>query len=137
ATGFRHPWFRVGVIITHWNGLPIDRAVALNAEQQMGSNPEARHARGLEAMTIRPLMLSVPPDEEWVIVRFLVKGAPHEVTFRWRVIEPSPAPGGVDPDDSSSPLAYGLGYDALTETARRVKKTLFAPKALAVEQRML
>lgn len=136
APGFRHPWFKAGVIVTHWNGTPIEREVELNAERQMGSNPEARHARGLEAMTIRPLMLSVPPDEEWVMVRYLAQGEPHEIQFRWRVLEPTASPNGVDPDSSESAAAFGLGYDALTETARRVKKALFAPKALEAEKRM-
>lgn len=136
AAGFRHAWFKQGAVVTHWNGLPIDRAVDLNAEQQMGSNPDARHARGLEAMTIRPLFLTVPPDEEWVMVRYLTKGEPHEIQFRWRVIIPTPSPDGVDPDDAEALAAFGLGYDALTETARRVKKSLFAPKAVAEEKRM-
>lgn len=136
ATGFRHTWFKAGVIVTHWNGTPIDRAVALNAEQQMGSNPEARHARGLEAMTIRPLMLTVPPDEEWVMVRYLAKDGPHEIQFRWRVLEPTPSPDSVDPNKSETLSAFALGYDALTETARRVKKFLFSPQALETEKRM-
>lgn len=134
--GFRHTWFKPGVIVTHWNGLRIDRAVALNAEKQMGSNTDARHARGLEAMTIRPLMLSLPPDEEWITVRYLAKGETHESQFKWRVIEPEPSPTGVDPDNGDNPTAYGLGYDALTEIARRVKKTLFARKAVETEKRM-
>lgn len=136
AEGLRHTWFRPGVIITHWNGLPIHRAVALNAERQMGSNPDARHARGLEAMTIRPLMVTLPPDEEWVTIRYLTKEQAHESQFKWRVIEPEPSPMGVDPDNSETPTAFGLGYDALTETARRVKKTLFARKAVQAEKRM-
>ncbi|HZQ09545.1 MAG TPA: S41 family peptidase, partial [Anaerolineae bacterium] len=136
VAGFRHPWFKPGVIVTHWNGLPIERAVALNAEQQAGSNEDARHARGLEAMTIRPLMLTVPPDEEWVTVRYLAKGEPHDAQFRWRVIEPPLSPNAVDPDLSDSIASYGLGYDALAETARRVKKALFAPRALETEKRM-
>lgn len=134
--GFRHTWFKPGVIVTHWNGLRIDRAVALNADRQMGSNTDARHARGLEAMTIRPLMLSLPPDEEWITVRYVAKGETHESQFKWRVIEPEPSPTGVDPDNGDHPTAYGLGYDALTEIARRVKKTLFARKAVETEKRM-
>lgn len=137
AQGFRHSWFKPGVTVTHWNGTPIERAVELNAENQMGSNPEARHARGLEAMTIRPLMMTIPPDEEWVMVRYIAKGEPHEIQFRWRVLIPSYAPESVDPNESSDVASFGLGYDVLTETARRVKKTLFAPKALETEQRML
>ena len=136
APGFRHQWFRAGVVITHWNGTPIERQVELNAEHQMGSNLEARHARGLEAMTIRPLLLSVPPDEEWVMVRYVAQGEPHEIQFRWRVLEPTPSPNSVDPNSTESLAAFGLGYDALTETARRVKKALFAPKAVEAEKRM-
>lgn len=135
AQGFRHTWFKAGVVVTHWNGMPIHRAVELNAENQMGNNPDARHARGLEAMTIRPLVLTIPPDEEWVDVGYLAKGTAHEIQFRWRVLEPTLAPGSVDPNKSDI-SAFGLGYDALTETARRVKKTLFAPKALETEKRM-
>lgn len=136
AQGFRHTHFKAGVLVTHWNGTPIDRAVELNAENQMGSNPEARHARGLEAMTIRPLMLTIPPDEEWVMVRYIAKGEPHDIQFHWRVLEPTTSPDSIDPNSSASSSAYGLGYDALTETARRVKKVLFAKKALETELRM-
>lgn len=136
AQGFRHSLFKPGVVITHWNGTPIDRAVELNAANQMGNNPEARHARGLEAMTIRPLMLTIPPDEEWVMVRYIAKEEPHEAQFRWRVLEPTAAPDSVDPNKSETASAFGLGYDVLTETARRVKKTLFAPKALETEKQM-
>jgi hypothetical protein len=70
------------------------------------------------------------------MVRYLAKGEPHEAQFRWRVLEPTVAPDSVDPNKSDSASAYGLGYDALTETARRVKKTLFAPRALETEKRM-
>lgn len=137
AEGFRrHAWFKPGVIVTHWNGLPMHRAVELNAEYQMGSNPDARHARGLEAMTIRPLMLTVPPDEEWVTIRYLAKGEPHDIQLRWRVIEPTESPNAADPNLSDVQASYGLGYDALTETARRVKKILFATKSLETEKRM-
>jgi len=40
-------FFRPGVTVTHWNNIPIDRAVELNAEREAGSNEDARHARGL------------------------------------------------------------------------------------------
>lgn len=134
--GFHHPNFKRGVVITHWNGIPIERAVELNAARQAGSNAEARHARGLEAMTIRPLGFTLPPDEEWVMVHYLTDGEPHTIQFKWRVIEPPPSPSGVDPNSSASPASFGLGFDALTETARRVKKTLFAPDAMEAEQRI-
>lgn len=47
--------FEPGVEVMHWNGIPIETAVARNAERQAGSNPAARHARGLDSLTLRPL----------------------------------------------------------------------------------
>ncbi len=41
--------------------MTIERAIARNADRQAGSNPSARHARGLQLLTRRPLD---PPDEE-------------------------------------------------------------------------
>ena len=40
--GFRAPPFGAGVEITHWSGMPIERAVALNADRFAGSNDAAR-----------------------------------------------------------------------------------------------
>jgi len=63
--------FKEGVEVVFWNGVPIKRAIELNGEKQAGSNPEARFARGLDTLTIRPLDMSLPPDEEWVDVTYL------------------------------------------------------------------
>ena len=46
-----------------WNGVPIVRAIEINGESQAGSNPDARFARGLDNLTIRPLNSTLPPDE--------------------------------------------------------------------------
>ena len=40
--------FGVGAEILYWNGVPISHAVELVAERANGSNPYARHARGVE-----------------------------------------------------------------------------------------
>ena len=40
------PKLTPGAEITHWNGVPIDLAVAHNASREAGSNEEARRARG-------------------------------------------------------------------------------------------
>ncbi len=68
--GFEHVTFAPGVEVTHWSGVPIDQAVTINAEREAGSNEAARHVRGLDAMTIRPMSQSLPPDAEWVIVGY-------------------------------------------------------------------
>ena len=68
-----------GVEVTHWNGMSMEHAVARNGERQAGSNPDARHARGLNSLTMRPLAGSLPPDEEWVTLRYVPAGrAGHE-----------------------------------------------------------
>src|SRR5262245_9703451 len=53
--GYSPPGFEPGVEVTHWSGIPIEHAVELNATRFAGSNAAARHARGLESLTIRPL----------------------------------------------------------------------------------
>lgn len=132
--GFEHPTFKPGVVLTHWNGVPIERAVELNADRQAGSNEDARLARGIESMTIRPLAQSAPPDEEWVVIGYLEGDEPQALLIEWRVFEPDPSPEGVDPTAVDEPAARNLGIDAKTEAVRRAKKTLFAARAMEAEQ---
>lgn len=65
--------FRPGVEILFWNGTPVQRAIEINGETQAGSNSEARFARGLDNLSIRPLEMSLPPDEEWVEITYRTK----------------------------------------------------------------
>jgi hypothetical protein len=65
------PSFVQGVEVLYWNGVPIEKAIAANADRQAGGNPAARFARGLSSLTIRPLTHGLPPDEEWVTLRYL------------------------------------------------------------------
>ncbi len=136
AGGLGDEHFKAGVEVTHWNGVPIDRAVELNADRQAGSNPDARHARGLSTMTIRPMGLSAPPDEDWVVLGFASEGEAREIRLGWQVLEPDPSPTGVDPNALDDPAARSLGQDALIEAVRRTSKTLFKPEAMEVERRM-
>ena len=69
----REARFERGVEVLAWNGLPIARAIEINGEAQAGSNPDARFARGLDNLTIRPLNTSLPPDELWVDILFRAK----------------------------------------------------------------
>lgn len=126
-----------GVEVTHWNGMPIARAVELAGAQNPGSNPEARHARGLARFTIRPLLKSVPPDEEWVIVRYR-KGprAPaHELRVDWRV---ALLPEGHDAPPDGAPLrqAMGRGLDVETDKIGIIRKRMWVPKVLEDERRL-
>ena len=61
-------FFEPGVEALYWNGVPIHRVIELNGEHQAGSNTEARLARGIDNLTVRPLDTSLPPDEQWVDV---------------------------------------------------------------------
>lgn len=135
--GFTHPTFGVGAQLTHWNGIPIDRVVELNAARQAGSNTDARHARGLEALTIRDMSQSAPPDELWVDINYLpaAGGAAQQLRLDWNVFAPDPSPNAVDPANAEATAARTLGYDAATENRRRAKKSLFNPAAMDLEAR--
>jgi hypothetical protein len=133
--------FQVGVTVTHWNGIPIERAVELNAAREAGSNPDARFARGLEALTLRPMALSAPPDEAWVIIGYQPVGQAQtlERRFQWQVIDPPATASGVDVDDPIAVLgdaAVNLGFDAETEAVRRARKAIFDPPAMEREREM-
>jgi len=66
ATESNAAFFKPGVEAVYWNGVPMRRAIEINGENQAGSNPEARFARGLDNLTVRPIDTSLPPDEKWV-----------------------------------------------------------------------
>ncbi len=127
--GFQDTNFKPGAILTHWSGVPFDRAVVINGERHAGSNVAARRARGFERMTIRPLMMSLPPDEEWVDVRFRSpSGDEHEARFDWHVVSPPAATEGPSSPSGALDLegaAFGerlsVGVDVQTESVRVLK----------------
>lgn len=120
--------FKDGVTITHWNGVPIERAVANAADRHAGSNPAARHSRGLAGLTQRPLVIVAPPDEEWASVSFIgLDGTAREARFAWRTLGLPTLIAGADPD-AVSPEAAALGFDLETVAVQRVRQDLFAPQ---------
>ena len=129
----------VGAEITHWNGMPMAIAVERNAEREAGSNMPARLARGLENMTLRPVSMSLPPDEDWVDVTYRVGAVTRESRIPWRVFESATEVTGGDasaslPTGTKAPASQLVGLDLRTELARQIKLTLFAP-SVAKEQR--
>ncbi|MGY1776777.1 S41 family peptidase [Geodermatophilus sp. SYSU D00804] len=128
APGISDPTFRVGVEVLYWNGVPIERAVAVAADRFAGSNRPARLARGIESLTIRPLRLHLPPDEEWVTVTYLdADGVRRELRVPWLVAPNVPPMADAD---AVTPAAASLGLDLLTDEVGRAQALLYAPRAV-------
>jgi hypothetical protein len=130
------PNFKPGAVPTHWNGVPIDRAVEVNAEREAGSNLAARHAQGLASLTNRWLGMSLPPDEDWVVLRYKDGSTVRESRFDWQALQPGTPASGIDPLGARGGAAAGLGLDAKTEMQRRVRKQLFSAAAMRAERQM-
>lgn len=121
---FAEQGFEEGVEITHWNGVKIDRAVELYADRETGGRPDARKARALESLTLRPLLYALPPDEDWIVVTFrTTEDEQGEVQLRWRFATGRDVPLAAEARGAAQ-LAYG--GDPAAEAVRRVKKMLFA-----------
>ncbi|MCH9753104.1 MAG: peptidase S41 [Alphaproteobacteria bacterium] len=140
--GFSQPPFEPGVQIVSWNGAPIELAIIANAERFAGSNQDARIARGIERMTIRPLIQSLPPDEDFVLVQYLTNdGELHEMRVDWLVFTPDgsgtqfwdAASEGADVPHS----AFAIGMDLDAQIAGLARKSLFAPQTVAAENASL
>jgi Peptidase family S41 len=129
--GFKHPDLVPGVAVTHWNGVPIERAVNLLAAANSGGNPAARHARGLNRLTVRPMLRSLPPDDEWVILSYRTKsGAAREYRTEWLVMKLEDPTAAL----ATSARMTELGLDSETDAIRGAKKVLFAPHVVAAEK---
>ena len=125
VVGFTDPHFGVGAEVTHWNGTPISRAVALNGAKFAGSNAAANLARGLESLTLRPLVMQLPPDEDWVDLTYIgLDGDGHEIRVEWQVITNLPTMTDLD---AVSITATSLGLDLDSDEKSRAKKLLYVP----------
>ena len=127
-----------GMRVTHWNGVPIDDAVARHAERTRGANEPARTARGLESLTVRPLAEHLVPDEHWVELTYVTPDR-RSLTARlaWRVITersqlaanaPPASRGRRAPRGARAALALGplhLAVDPGGEAAQQAKRDLF------------
>ncbi|MBO8200898.1 peptidase S41 [Streptomyces smyrnaeus] len=121
-----HAGFDVGAELETWNGVPIERTIERNAAAQAGSNPDARLARGLEALTLRSLRTGPPPDERWVLLTYRTRaGRRRETRLPWRVRAAEWRAGRAQ--DPVPTLATSLGIDAGNEATRQIKRALFAP----------
>jgi hypothetical protein len=128
-----------GVVVTHWNGSPIDLAVARNGNREAGSNADARRAQGIESLTLRWLGMSLPPDEDWVELTYTDGTSTYEARFDWEVIDaPDRATllAGLTAAASGAVRAASaaLGLDLNRMLIDRVRKLVFDPQAIAVER---
>ncbi|MCI0508228.1 MAG: amidohydrolase family protein [Gammaproteobacteria bacterium] len=125
--------FQPGVVITHWNGAPVKQIILNNAEQHAGSNSAARWARGINTLTIRPLGRGLPPQEEWVTLRYTDNdGNTQEWTQEWYIFEPGISANRVA-FETLSKEATAVGFDDLTDDIQQTRKVLFAPNVPAAE----
>ena len=149
ASSLQHPTFKPGVEIVYWNGVPIETAIRNNGELQGGSNLAARFARGLGTLTIRPLIRSVPPDEQWVVVGYRdEQGNTLELRLPWELRTPptslvnDPASGSGRASRSvgarsarlgsrvaPTALRAALGVDIQLEAVNGTKRDLYARDA--------
>ncbi|MGB5736803.1 MAG: S41 family peptidase, partial [Thiohalocapsa sp.] len=134
--GFQEPPFASGVVILRWNGIPIARAVELNGDRFAGSNLEARRARGIETLTLRPLVQSLPPDEDFVLVEYrTADGRVHELRVPWFVFAPDTS-GVAGLGEIAGETAAEQGIDLEQTLVRLARKVLFAPGVVAAEGKM-
>ena len=129
--------FKKNVEVLYWNGIPIRRAIELNADRHAGSNPAARYARGLDSLTIRPLTYVLPPDEEWVTITYRTEDDRiREFTQKWLVYTPTSNTSLFEPDDSDQVTATARGVDSFTDAVQHVKGALYAPGAVEADKRV-
>ncbi len=130
--GFTHPQFVPGVNVTHWNGVPIARAIDQVAGMTAAGNDDARAARGLANLTQRPLRFMAPPVEEWVVLTYQAGDVRQDIRFVWRVIDVPTSPVVRDDTDrppEQAPRAATRGLDVLVDVQRRAREVVLAPQS--------
>jgi hypothetical protein len=130
--GFSAPGFGPGAEVTQWAGMPIERAVEVNASRFAGSNAAARRARGVESLTIRSLRIHLPPNEEFVTVGYKgTDGVVRELRQDWLVVQNLPPMATGDAPDSHAAVQ---GLDLGADEVARARRMLFAPQTLGEGQ---
>lgn len=130
---FVHPRFKSGVEIRYWNGMPIERAVWAAAQRYAGSNRAARHARGVQTLTTRALIVAPPPDEEWVVVGYRDASGDDQIRFDW-VASRDPGAGAATSAEAAARAFAFDGIDLEQDTVQRTRRMLFKPDAMRAEE---
>ena len=113
--------FGPGAELLYWNGMAIERAIRANADQTAGGNEAARHARGVSALTLRPMNTALPPDADFVDLEFVPRGADandpaahRPMRQQWFVRYAPTTVGGVAAVASAPAMVAGAGSGAAT-----------------------
>ena len=123
-----------GMVVTHWNGSPIELAVARNGDREAGSNADARRAQGIEALTLRWLGMSLPPDEDWVNLTYTDGSKTYDSRFDWEVIDLSDRAALLAGLTQAVGTAPTIGLDLKRLLLDRSRKLIFDPQAVQVER---
>ncbi len=124
-----HPLFKRGVVVTHWNGVPMERALEIAGSRSNGTAPFVRRWIALMGLTSRSLGGSAPPDEAWTVVRFLAEdGVAHEASFSWSV---TGLPEALHSDFGPVAQSPHAAFVAESLAVQAVRKQQFAPQAVA------
>jgi hypothetical protein len=117
--------FRFGVEITHWNGVPIARAVERYAERIPGANPAARHARAVERFAFRSSGFGPPPDDDWVTIQYIDHGGEvQRIELTWLV----PNLAALTPGEAVADPDIALALDVEGAQVARLRTQVFAPE---------
>lgn len=131
VTSFTAPEFALGVEVTHWNGVPIGKAVEINGLRMAGSNRAASLARGLDSLTIRPLIMQLPPEEDWIDVTYLgADGVSRETRVAWEVAPNLPPTTDLD---TVSPASLASAVDLDADARSQARKQIYHPDVVALE----
>lgn len=130
ATESNEAFFQPGVEVLYWNGVPIRRAIEVNGESQAGSNVEARFARGLDNLTVRPLDTSLPPDEKWVDLTYKTSdGEILTLTAEWLVYD-----SDAQPIVTKTSRKKRAAIDIKKTKINEIKRRFFAPTRTLVRK---
>ncbi|HYV02941.1 MAG TPA: S41 family peptidase [Blastocatellia bacterium] len=124
--------FEPGVEVLYWNGVPIRRAIEINGETQAGSNIDARFARGLDNLTIRPLETSLPPDEVWVDLTYRARSG-KILTIKQEWLVHKTGSSATPSLASRSSKKKRAAIDVKKTRINQLRKTLFAPREVRVQ----
>jgi hypothetical protein len=133
-----NPDLKPGLIVTHWNGSPIENAVERNANREAGSNPEAHRAQGINSLTTRWLGMSLPPDEDWVVLNCLDGDRPVQLRFDWQVFNSAQSAAAAGLSSATAPAAgkFHWGLDLKTAMIQHLRTLLFYPAAVHQQAEM-